>query len=345
MITRKEVLIQKLNNVPEETELSYPYEIRKIIAGKKISKNSLILKDLRSIVDDSENEEKLRFDAFYTLQVILWRLKEYQLYRENVDLFETEFKRFKFYDTFRSQYYSSKGNSVHNSRMAIEFSEKAAKNFRNSPNVLNLFALTVVNHYELRNEKDIKYLELAERQISRAISLSKENYAMYFSVRSRIYLLLENFEKAREDIRLAIEKEPSDNKEYPIRIGEYQEIKSRISNSEYLNFVKTQQEKAMSLFDGLRIQMVQLLGLLTAIIAFIITTVNISQSFDFESAYKLIIVNGLVCVVIFSCFHLVFIEKRISSKTFTLILVCVVFIFLVLSFDYFLGLIGYSDKA
>ncbi|GAB5476332.1 MAG: hypothetical protein Mars2KO_44310 [Maribacter sp.] len=330
---RKITLIERLKKISSEDSPSFPYDIRKLLSGKITSVKSQILQSSRLIYEDENLDETLRFKAYYLHMVMLWRLKEFESFRLNLDTNFNRFESHKLFNAFRAQYFLSQENTQYNLESAIYYAKLCAKELGKFPSVLHLHALTIVNYAEDIKEHDIKKLRLAESQVNKAIALSKGEYAGHYALSARVKLLLGKFTESYKDLRNAIEKEPSNNNEYPIRIGEYHEIKSRISNAEYIDFVKKQQEKAMTLFSNLRVQMIQLLGILSAVIIFMVSTVQIAQNIEnIRKAALLIFIGGLVSVMVFALFSLVFIEGKVKAKSIILSLFCIIAIILAINF-------------
>ena len=304
-----ETLTAEFSNAPEETHFLFPYKIRAIIKGYKNHVN--LFEDLYK---NNELALNLRFKAFYAHSIVFRQNKELAKYRDLIDTYSHVFEKYKLFDALLAQYFQSKIKNKENLAMAVQYSEKAIASLPMSPNVLHLFVELVADFHDYAEQVDITLLNKAEREISNAIAINGGVYAKYYATKARILAYKKEFRSAKDAIQLAIEIEPSDNPDYPIRIGDYQSIKTNISYIEYTLNMETKQAEAVKNFEEIRNKVVELLGLLSAIIAFVITSVQITKDFTFENASKLLIVMGGTCVVVFSTFSFTFFSKKIQGN-------------------------------
>lgn len=325
-MTKQDIEMLLDNIVPVDDE-NYAFQIRNLIPDNTTT-NSLFFTYLKDIHEDKYIEMRLRQNAFYLTLVILWRLKEYQQYRTLVTTNQVEFLKFKMYDTFKSQSYFSNTKNESNLLTALDFSEKAILKLPSSPNVLHLFSQITSECIEQFNFDKTKTIKKAKETIDRAIAITNGQYPKYFATRSRINAKLNYFDKAKEDIRLAIEKETSNNIDYPIRMGEYQNIKIRINYLQNVKKLLDKQEEVIKTFDHLRLQVIQLLGMLTAVIAFIVSSVQIARNFELNDAYKLIIVTTGMCLLLFSCFSMLFFIRRVRPIQYIIAIFSILMIFI-----------------
>ena len=109
----------------------------------------------------------------------------------------------------------------------------------------------------------------------------------------------------------AVELEPSDNPQYAIRLGDYQEIRTRVGFMEQTTRIRQQQEEALQRLEEVRLRVVELLGLLAAVIAFLVTGTQISQGLKFEDGARMMVVVGGMILLVFSAYSMVFYSGRV----------------------------------
>ncbi|PSR56638.1 hypothetical protein AHMF7605_25660 [Adhaeribacter arboris] len=332
-------LIRYYKSIPGEEDISFPYKIREISRQTNNAQSVF-----EAIYSDKSIDIEVRFKAFYSHLVMLWRQKEFFHYRNLVDKFNSDFRQYKLFNTFLAQYYQSKVRTKSNLNLAVEYAQKAVEDLPSSPNVLHLFVELVADFSESGGEAQQQLLLRAEREIDKAIAINNGKYAKYYSTKSRILALLMRFADAKNLIQLAIELEPANSPDYAIRIGEYQGIKTNISYFEYSKKMEEKQGEALKSLEEVRNKIIELLGLLSAIIAFIISSVQISKDLEFENAAKLLIILGGVCITVFSTFSLTFFRSRVTRNQIFAILLGFILIFLGVSFDSISTYLGVTQK-
>lgn len=314
-------IYESLDKLPSELERSYAFEVRELV--KNLSDP---IKALSQVLEDELFPTQIRFNAFYGIVTTLWEKQEFKKYREFVDKYETIFGRKAFFDTFKCQYYSCLG-SKGNLRIALDYAHKAKEKAPDLPNVLHLFTRTVIENSEvLKKPMKEKYFIEAEDAINKAISISQESYARYFATKAELLILMDRFEEASDLIRKAIEIEPATHPSYTLRIGNYQDIRLKITFLDYTKKIKYHYLDSLNKLEEVRLRVIELLGILAAIIAFLVTTIQVGKGLVFEEAARLMIISGGVILIIFSSYSVIFFRETKLSQILVLFFALVIVI-------------------
>lgn len=322
-----DILVGKLLNLPDEANKNHSFEVRKIL---------LELQDisvLQKVVEDNLVQEKVRFNAFYSLLVLLWRNRDYIDYRILVDTFEDTFKQYKLFNTFKSQYYLSQGSTIPHLESALEYAKKAKDDLSDLPNVRHLYCYILAELYENSEFVNRKKLLEALREIEKCIILTDGKYLKYSVTKARLLSLLDRFSEAKELIRIAIENEASSSKDYAIRLAEYQETRIRVLHQQYSRNFKERQESAIKELEDIKMKVVELLGLLAAVLAFLLASVQIATRMEYNDAARLLTTSGGIIILIFSSFSIIFFRsgkvwRKISVILFGLIIIVLSYYFM-----------------
>ncbi|GAA2236305.1 hypothetical protein GCM10010413_40710 [Promicromonospora sukumoe] len=177
---------------------------------------------------------------------------------------------------------------------------------------------------EVASEELQSTLERVDRAIESAPDVPRNR-----AVRAQYAALLGEFDAAQKSIQRAIDLEDSTSQVYPIRVIEYQRIRADIAlrkevaairerSDEYaekwseemsdrLNEEGSSIRKEYAAEIGkLRSESLASLGLLAAVIAFIVTTVQISQQFEVEGALRLLAGTAGMVALVFAAFGAAF---------------------------------------
>jgi tetratricopeptide (TPR) repeat protein len=280
---------------------------------------------------------ELRFLALYVLLLIHWRRFDYPRYRELVDRHAADIDEtlHPYFLTFRSQYYFSRGDDLDDMQQALDYATSAAELLPEGPAVLHLMASATARVAEAGGEVSAERFAAAERAIAAAIRLDRDlfargqkpaRFARYHATRARLLTLRQRHREARSELHKALELEDPNAAS---RIAEYLEIRGQISLSESVTPVKDElealseriEQEAESLrtlstevADEIRLQAVQLLGLLAAVLALLFTGTEIARKLSFDEASKLMAVVSGAILIVFSGFSLIFYAERITFR-------------------------------
>lgn len=298
-------LIDQLRSLPNEVSPEYEDRVRSLISVESSESSSVSLDlQLIRIARDESQDERVRFNAFFCLQTALWRRYEYSEFRDNVQEFERAFMHHGMFAHQQAMYHYSRLD-IGSLRNALSFALDATESVPESPGVMNLVAEITA---EL-GEQQPQSLDDFEQAVSRGLNLidqaieANRDYAKYYANRARLYALKKHYDKAYRDIRHAIEIEPAGNESvYALRVARYEHIRARIDLHREAVRLATQQETLSAELRDMRSDILQMMGLLAAIVAFVVTGFDIATNYDALEAAAILGVLASVLLVVFGCF-------------------------------------------
>lgn len=293
----------------EETSQPYHLEIRRLPSrpGMDTLSAKTFTEVLKEIAEDEEQriEPKVRTAALATWMTFLLRWRDYKHFRDVFDTYHNIFQEFdsplkSLYQGMRDlSQVSSKGDR----QQAVESAKAAMKAMPDMPGALNLYAEAMAISGE-RGDVTGEDLDQAMSAIEKAIDIDPV-YAKYYANRARILALKKRYEESYRDIEKAIEMETSEYDEYLLRISYYESIRTftqleeRSSEIEHqAKEMKHEQERAQKQLTSMRGETLTLLGLLAAVIAFVIASVQLMANLhSAEAGVLMTFMAGLILVV------------------------------------------------
>ncbi|MFB9236292.1 hypothetical protein ACFFWC_12150 [Plantactinospora siamensis] len=144
-----------------------------------------------------------------------------------------------------------------------------------------------------------------ERFADQAIALSQGRIAHYHEAKGRVLALRGEFDAARASLAQAVELEPRTSRDYLRRLTQYQTTRIRVDLMQERSRWDRAHHRFRTELNEFRAQQLQLLGLLAAVVAFIVTAGNIaSQSRGTDGIRLLLVASGAIGTV-FGTFSLV----------------------------------------
>ncbi|MCK9899648.1 hypothetical protein MXD63_06120 [Frankia sp. Cpl3] len=309
------VLVARLSTLPRETDASYGVQARALLGDPAATDEALA-----DVLADLSHPEQIRFNAFYCLQARAWRRRDHRSHRANVDRHQAEFGTHPMFYFMQAEYYSSLDGEPANRQAALTFALEAVRQLPSIPGVLNLAATIIADHHEADADADARLLLEGERLVRQAIALSHGSYPRYHATHARIATLRGAYGAARASISRAIEEEDSSSTEYALRIGDYQLIRARIQYAQQAEALRAGQEEATTELRRIRTQILEIMGLLAAVIAFITTGANIAAGQPPGPAAGLLTTAGGVTLLIFWGFHVLIIGGGGTRRLLPLVL-------------------------
>ncbi|SNQ48606.1 conserved membrane hypothetical protein [Frankia canadensis] len=291
-------LAERLGGLPAATDPGFGAAARELLAAPDATDEAL-----GAAIEDGDLPEQTRFNAFYCLQARAWRRKDHRLHRANTDRYQARFGEHPMFFFLQAEYYATLDGDPANLDAALTYALEAARRLRGVPGVLHLAAEIIVDRHEREPEPDQPMLLEAERYVRQAIALSDGRYARYHATHARIATSRGAFATARASIARAIEDEDSAGAEYPLRIGDYQLIRARIQYAQEAERLAARQAEATRELRQVRGQVLEIMGLLAAVIAFITTSANIAAGQPARPAAGLLTLAGGVTLLVFWGFH------------------------------------------
>lgn len=255
---------------------------------------------LQGVSDESCTFE-LRFASFYGLLVISRRRKNFSRFRELIERYYAAFRSEPVVDVLKAESLSFCGDVAELEearrlvRAAIVKCDQAATRLTAASVCLRLF--------KAGGEKTTRTLEEASEHIEIALSL-QPNHPKALSIRAKILANQDRFQSAYDDIDRAIDLEDSSRLDYPIRIMDHQMAKLEITILDHSNRLERAQEAVSEEIGSSRRSLLETLGLLAAVIAFLTTSAAIGSSLPFQEAVRFSIVSAGAILLVFVGFSL-----------------------------------------
>lgn len=314
-----------LKELPEQTSHDFALATRKIISSHPEVNDDSLLEIAKSVQSGN-----VRFAAFYILAVKLWGRKDYTSHKKLIDEFRGDFATEPFFSFLEAEYYLSQAEDLNNARSAMALAETARVALPTVPGVQNLFAETIATigeqHPRLIDSRD---LATAESAIRRAQSLARNatqsGYAKYGANLARIQALQGHWSDARRSIARAIDTEDSSRNDYSLRVMGYELIRAKIDIAEQSGQLRNEQEVAVNEMRETRKDILQIMGLLAAVIAFLITTVNILVNFSPRVASSLLLVAAACILLVFLGFSSLYGRVKPGGALFSLLVSALLF--------------------
>jgi hypothetical protein len=288
--------------LPAETSPDYGIAARRLLRNPAPTDDELV-----AVVDDATVAEQVRFNAFYCLQARAWRRKDYSRHRANTDLYQATFGEHPMFFYMQAEYYASLDDPI-NLDAALRFAELAVERLPAVPGVLHLAAEVIADHADRQPVPDRDLLLTADRHVRQAVAISENRYPRYHATLARLCTLRGDYAGARASIARAIDSEDSADPEYALRIGEYQLVRSRIQYVQETEQLRRNQTEATSELRRIRGQILEIMGLLAAVIALITTAANVASGQSTHAAGGLMTLTGGVVLLVLWAFHLLMID-------------------------------------
>ena len=200
---------------------------------------------------------------------------------------------------------------------ALRYAKDACENLPSSPGVLNLLAEIVAElgeHYPDNTSQDD--ISTALESIKRAIDIDRR-YGKYYANRARLLALEDRYDEAARDIKTAMEVEPSsDSPVYVLRLSHYEFIRARIEDRRQQNEWFNEQRKVREEVRQTRSETMLMLGLLAAVVGFIVTGFDIATDYEPLAAGAIIgMLAGSILIVFTGFGELVRFSLTLKART------------------------------
>ena len=316
------------NLVEEHEEHSHDYHLAIREFPYQPFPNSLqtyhLVEVLNLIAGDKEQKAGVRVAALATSLASLWRWRDYQQFRKVFDKYRRTFQDADslLESLYKGMYDLSQVSSPDGFQRALDSASKAKNALPDTPGVLNLYTEVVAVIGERGGMDDMEgELEKAMLSIEEAIGTDPK-YAKYYANRARILALQENYKRANQDIDKAIEIEPFDDHTL-WRVNSYDEIRIKIlfqqrstEMKQQADQMKKEQERARTQLASVRGETLTLLGLLAAVIAFVVSSVQLMSDLQsVETGLLMTIMAGLLLVVFGAFMELIQPGERWRKKS------------------------------
>ena len=313
-LTQQQINIYNfLKSLDEDINPSYTNNIEAFINNCTINSNELEKDHL--FIFDNEDDKQIIFNAFYSLTILYRKDKNISKLLKIVDRTNNRFNDKPLFLYIRSYIHKNKLTkrdalqSIELASEAIDLIEKSNKNY---PGFYQNYADAIAIAFENKLLNDKKLLTKGIKQINIAIAINPE-YAKYYYTLGRLLILCEEYDEAKQNLLIAIDYEDPTNKAFSIRISEYQDALMKCSVMQTLcNYEKSKKEIEDEI-NNTKKSILEFLGFFAAILALVLTTVQIAVTLSLTESIKLIgfMLGGII--VAFGTLRLV---MNFNGKTF-----------------------------
>jgi tetratricopeptide (TPR) repeat protein len=311
-------LERALARLPEIGEVDFDFKVRELLERRKW--------DQAELKAMSMDGSAVKAKAYATLLTLHWRNLDYRDYRSEVNCPPPELNGSGWY-LAQQAIAASTTNDPTTWQEGLRKADEALGKLGEQPPVLHTKASLVALLGE-RGSAPQQLLDQGLKTVQRAITLREETdkpYAKYHATKARLLACRGEWAAAIEAIDLAIALEPSSGAQYAVHIGDYQNVRQEIILRKHASeLVKKQDEAREKLVDEvnatrdglvreiseMRTQLLQLLGVLAAVVAFITTGVQVATHLRLEAAVALMgaIASGIILA--FAGFSLLFLPHQ-----------------------------------
>lgn len=282
---------------------------------KMISRSSSSLIDDLFVILNSEVDKELQFRAFFGISIHYRRQNDHTKFKIFVDSYIEKFEQFPLHLHVLSLLHKSYGDPAGIIK-SIDYSKKAVEHLNMHAGVLHNHCEAIVTALEEGLDITEDQLYTASLYIERVLALCPK-YAKFYCTQGRILAQKHKYKEAKNAVLKAIDLEDSDSKDYSLRISTYRNFLVQFKTLELYNSVvqdiqeakasvltaeksiNEMVEKNESTMENLKAQNLQMLAFFTAIISFIIGSINIlSNQQDFSQAALLILILAGAMVLV-----------------------------------------------
>jgi tetratricopeptide (TPR) repeat protein len=279
-VETSEVLLEGLGQLPDERDGAWLLRLTQLVTGTSGAEL-----ELARLYTDVSLDERTRFAAFYGYEILVRRKKDYSKFREILRRDGGQFAGRPMYLCISALADQLGSDQVSEIRLAVSKAERALVQMPTNFVIQNQVAEYVANLAERT--------PVPEQELLRALSLARDaayasGYARYYQTLALAELACRNYQAAREAIGLAIDLEPSAGADYALRVGDYNVVRVKIDVAESIQEVRGLHANAVEELRLLRSDMIQLLGVLAAVIALISLSGQLAARVDFHDAAPLL---------------------------------------------------------
>lgn len=238
-------ILHFLSILPDEKARDYELKIAEFV----LKNNTESFVRTLSEILDSDESDNIRYNAFYCLNILYRRRKDFVLLDRLFNKYSKKFTRHISLDHLRALY-MLESDAMYDYDTILHTTYKDATIFDNNGGFLHLFSDVFATIYEkggLDDEKGYcdEWYDFALECVNKAIAL-EETYAKYYCTKARILCISGNYTEAENLINKAISYENSDRSDYFLRISMYQYYKMMIYTNKRLARMKQEYEQKLT---------------------------------------------------------------------------------------------------
>lgn len=308
-----------IGDLPEDTDTHYTKELIRLVVNNPPALKDTLYHVLENHINDSDGN--IAFSAFYGLVVYFRRYKIFSELEKLVDKYGNYFSNKPLFNVAMCTIYRNKGSEL-DLQLALEYATRALESCNNHQGILQTYADTVAYTLEQGYFISDSILEKAINCVNEAIVIDSK-YPKYYCTIGRLSIYKNEYTQAKQYILKAIDLEDSRQIDYAMRIADYQNYLQRcyikesvykidISVKDALIQITNTQSEVKEQIEKEKITYLEFLGFFTAIISFILSTIQLSVNFEVIEAAALIIMLLGVVIISMTVFSILIGIKRIQ---------------------------------
>ena len=279
----------------DETKHEYEKAIVDYIKEIKNEEKDKIEKNFKKLIEgdgidlSDDNDEKICYAAYCTLHTYYRRMRNHSKLEELDKKYSEKFKEHLSFAHFKLLL-SVDSSPLKVDELKLMEAEESARLMSCHTGAWHLLSDLVARYYEEQEDLSPEFIKKDEwykkgvRAVNKAIQYEND-YAKFYSTRGRLYCLVNEYDKALQDIKKAIDQEDSSNVDYSMRISRYLTLQLKFEAEKELYAMKKKYDSQMKNLEGLLYKNVEILGLFAGIVSFVIAGINIAGAFVEESFY------------------------------------------------------------
>lgn len=289
--------IQRLPDVLGQEDL---YRLSQSVRGTP----DYSLDNLTALLDRRGVRPVWRFAAMYCLLVRARHLRNFDDFRDLVRKFKDEFANQPAMLAMVAESDSYFAFTPHEKKAVVAKCRSALKRF----DAVGLKLLTAEMLLDVSVAEPPERAELLLSEAESCVSDALAQYPKlprYLAVMAQVLGRRGRFDEARAYITEAISLENSSHSQYSIRIARYEAVRSEIAFREFVWHLSSRLEEAVADFDDTRGSLIELVGLLAAMLALVIVGTQLSLNVPAAQGAGMLMVIGAVLLVSFVGYSLV----------------------------------------
>lgn len=313
--TDEKNVVDFLSSLPEEGSREWETSLTDLVTKEDSVDVDRVIDILENLIESKQHDAEIRFAAFFAYCTRLRRDENYQELGGFIEDYATEYENRLMYLHLKGMYIKGKGGNMEE---ALNYSKKAAEMLEeeeelDNAGVYHSVASGLVGMMEDTSKVTQDKLEEAEEYIG--LALENSDYAKFYATKGRLRSLQGYYGEAKDLIERAISKEDPERRQYAARLGNYHRhlfknlsrekdeninkttnvLEERLDKAEndLENAVDEAVDRAEEEVKKSRTSTLQVLGFFSAIIAVVVTTVQISTGFTpSAAAFLFLVITG-----------------------------------------------------
>lgn len=321
-------IVDFLKRLPNDTDNSYTKELISLVVKKSAELKDELYKILKKYYNKND---KVSFAAFYGLVVYYRRYKMFSELEKLVNIYGEKYKDKPLYNVAMCTIYRNKGTEI-DLQLALNYAKSAVDLCCNHQGILQTYADTVAYSLEQGYTVSEDILENALNCIKKAIEIDRQ-YPKYYCTVGRLLIYKKDYKKAKFYILKAIDLEDPIQKDYAVRIADYQNFLQRCYTNESIYKIDESVKNTLKKLENVKTEVgvqiekqklshLEFLGFFTAIISLIMATIQFTVAYNAIDAAALIVILLGILIISIIVFSIVLgIERINKGKIIMLILI------------------------